>query len=98
MRPRTIVAEVSKNWNPGIGSPYREDGELVSQKFEDVIATNEERGYRLKSWQLVSTFTHSDYGSSVNETIVAVFELQGRAAREEIKEEILAAMAKSKSD
>lgn len=70
MRTR-IVAEISKNW------PEVEPG-LLSQRFEGVIATNEERGYVLESWQLVSSSapTRNSMGQDVTrhvETIIAVF-------------------------
>jgi len=65
---RFIVAEVSCNWRAG---------ELQSTKrplctlFEQAIAVNERRGYRLHSFQLHRLLTGPD---EMNETIIAVFE------------------------
>ena len=50
-RPRRIVAEVSVTWSKDESLP----SPLISQRFEHVIHTNEERGYSLESWQLTST-------------------------------------------
>lgn len=65
MESKFIVAEVSKNWKWGEGS-----AELLSQKFELVINTNLERGYKLIDWK-ISTVVHQDV---LNETIIAIFE------------------------
>lgn len=66
MDNRFIVAEVSKNWEQG--KPIT--GLLISQRFETVINTNFQRGYKLSDWKL----TTSIYGLVVNETIIAIFE------------------------
>lgn len=65
-----LGAEVNKKWgNEG-------DGELLSQKFERVIAVNAKRGYALKEWELMTT----SGDRLMNETIIAVFELKTRFA------------------
>jgi hypothetical protein len=63
-----IVAEISKNWRngdevvPGSG--------LLAQQFEQVINVNNERGYRLWSFQINRLMTSP---CEMNETIIAVF-------------------------
>lgn len=61
-----IVAEISKTWTE-CGTPAK----LLSQMFEEVIATNLERGYVLYS------FSHSQVAQPgvQQETIIAVFRL-----------------------
>ena len=66
---RFIVAEISKNW---IGGRERTPGSgLLAEQFEDVIAHNAARGYRLVQFQLHRLITRPD---ELNETIIAVFE------------------------
>ena len=67
MSDRFIVAEISKNWPEAPGDNSR----ILSQRFEAVIAHNLERGYILHSFQFHQLMTDA---SSMNETIVAVFE------------------------
>ena len=63
---RFIVAEVTKNWEPGT-PPI----DLISQKFEAVINVNAERGYKLTDWKY-NTVTN---GEVLTELILAIFEL-----------------------
>lgn len=65
-----IVAEVSRNW------PETSPGSLtLSARFEQVLATNQARGYRLHSWRMTSTAVEDAYNRpGIVETIVAVFE------------------------
>jgi hypothetical protein len=75
--PKRIVAEVSKSWvnrGRGPGSPEG-SSVLLSQKFENVIETNRERGYALESWEMTATGIAAFDGASICETIVAVFVL-----------------------
>lgn len=60
-----IVAEVSKNWDKQ--TPV---AELLSQKFEEVINVNSERGYKLIDWKISSVVSEG----VLNETIIAIFE------------------------
>ena len=62
---RYIVAEVSKTWTKE--SPVEN---LLCQKFEMVINTNFERGYKLKEWKFSSAFKNDEF----TETIIAIFE------------------------
>lgn len=64
--PKFIVAEVSKGWIDGCHA-----GELsiLSQRFEEVINVNWERGYRLVDWRLSQLCN----GNEMTETIIAVF-------------------------
>lgn len=66
-----IVAEVTVTWPKPNATPR----DLLGKQFEQVIATNLERGYLLESWQLAVTSANSDEASTVfiTETIVAVF-------------------------
>lgn len=64
---RFIVSEVTKNWTDGVSS----DKEIISQKFEYVIAVNLERGYKLYSFQLNQVVVMN---RMMVETIIAVFE------------------------
>lgn len=59
-----IVAEISKNWTPG--DPITE---LLSNKFEYVINTNEQRGYELADWKLSQVCNENIF----TETIIAIF-------------------------
>lgn len=68
-QPLTIVAEISHTWSNG--QPM--DSKLISQKFEEVIEVNRERGYQLHSFSLSSAAPSE---SDLIETIVAVFELK----------------------
>lgn len=84
LRPRVIVAEISRNYGGGI--PEENTLPPISQQFERVIAKNAVRGYVLKDWRLASTMGYVQAGmlassTTLNETIVAVFE-----QREELKE------------
>lgn len=78
---RFIVAEVSVNWRTGEDNPQA----LLSQRFEAVIARNLARGYVLHSWRLASANPVLAVGSvvegTINETIVAVFELDRPAPK-----------------
>jgi hypothetical protein len=63
-----IVAELSKNWIDGkgvIGTP------ILAVQFEHVLNINDERGYRLHSFQI---HRHSPAPDQLNETLIAVFE------------------------
>lgn len=77
---RWIVAEVSRNWPPT--SP----GSLpLSARFEQVLATNQARGYRLHSWRMTSTAVEDAYNRpGIVETIVAVFEPAPRITRDPV--------------
>lgn len=66
MEDTFIVAEVSKNWEAGQSNTTL----LLGQRFELVINTNLERGYKLVDWK-PSVFI---YNGVVNETIIAIFE------------------------
>lgn len=66
---RFLVAEVSKNWFNG----QSDDAAILSQKFEEIIAANWSRGYKLHSYQLNRVTPDRQ---TMNETIVAVFELR----------------------
>lgn len=70
-RPRTFVAEVSRNWADG---DVRKD--LISERFERVINVNHGRGYRLKEWQFRATWIPGSLSTvaCLIETIVAIFE------------------------
>lgn len=66
---RFIVAEVSKNW---VGrKPFIPGVQLISHLFEDCIARNLDRGYKLHSFTLHRLQCGPD---EMNETILAVFE------------------------
>lgn len=71
-----IVAEASTNWWPGEGGP--DSMRLVSQRFEELVRVNNERGYRLVDWKmrtiLIPAQVDPPVKMHVNETIVAVFE------------------------
>lgn len=69
--PRTIVGEVSKTWSGGVS--LSGDQEPIASSFERMIATNEGRGYELRSWQLQVTLTAAPPVPVMVETIVAVF-------------------------
>lgn len=64
---RFIVAEVSKNWGPETPT----DRDFLCHRFEEVIAVNLDRGYKLHSYELHRMMTGVDV---LNETIIAVFE------------------------
>lgn len=72
---RFIVAELSKTW-----SECQEDQRHVRELFEECIAFNLARGYRLHSWSYGTCAynVHNLDGivAVVQETIVAVFELE----------------------
>lgn len=72
--PTRIVAEITRNWNSPRRSPEA-DGyptrPLISQQFEQAIATNRERGYELESWQFSSNLRENP--PCITETIIAVF-------------------------
>lgn len=82
--PRMIVAEVSKTWVEG----HVLDEHHIAKCFEEVIERNENRGYRLHSWQFqtstVASFSAMGSMAESNvqlvETIVAVFEKGGNEA------------------
>lgn len=60
-----IVAEVTKNWERG-----KFHDTLLSQEFETVINTNNERGYKLIDWKLNTVLNNQDI---LTETIIAIF-------------------------
>ncbi len=64
---RFIVAEITKNWTQD--TPV---ADLLSQRFEEVININEERGYRLSDWRITSTSNEGLF----TETIIAIFEIR----------------------
>lgn len=64
-----IVAEVSKNWKGR--EPHIPGTKLIAMLFEDCIAYNLERGYKLHSFTLNRLICGPD---EMNETIIAVFE------------------------
>lgn len=68
-----IVAELSKNWigKRGAYVPLK-DGPLIANLFEDAIAHNLARGYRLHSFQFQRFKMAPD---EMNESLIAVFEL-----------------------
>lgn len=66
MKPKFIVAEVSKSWTRE--TPCTD---ILCQRFEKVINVNYDRGYQLKEWKIVST-ANVDI---ITETIIAIFEL-----------------------
>jgi hypothetical protein len=73
MAAEFIVAEIAKTWAQG-----QQGGQIISKQFEQIIATNLERGYVLYS------FAHSQVLGvrEQQETIVAVFrKTQGKAKR-----------------
>jgi hypothetical protein len=63
--PRMIVAEISVNWTNEQGGPP------ISTRFEEMIAIQEDRGYRLHSFTLHQLLAAPD---RMTETIIAVFE------------------------
>jgi hypothetical protein len=70
--PEFIVAEVSKNWKGKFPSGGKVDfQDMLSGRFERVIARNLQRGYRLHSFRLHRLMTEPD---CLNETIIAVFQ------------------------
>lgn len=64
-----IVAEVSKNWEPGEVPPATAEG-FICGMFEKLIDVNARRGYDLYQWNLHRLYTPAGH---LNETIVAVF-------------------------
>lgn len=68
MKPRYIVAEISKNW------PSDDPRPIISAQFEDVINLNFERGYRLIDWKIDRVV--ADSMGRMNETIIAIFALE----------------------
>lgn len=69
MGQRFIVAEVSKNWTDGYHADN--DTRLLAQMFEHIINVNDERGYRLHSFEIHRRMADE---RTLNETIIAVFE------------------------
>jgi hypothetical protein len=67
-RERFIVGEVSKNWCAGV--EVAPTG-LLCQQFEQMLAHNDARGYRLLHFALHRLMTSA---IEMNETIIAVFE------------------------
>lgn len=76
-QPKTIVAELSKGWIDGEHA-CPANKLFIGQMFEQAIAVNEGRGYRLASWALHRTSAVSQGAIYCSETIVAVFELKER--------------------
>jgi hypothetical protein len=64
--PHFIVAEISKNWDPG----KPDNRPRLFTQFEELIEANRQRGYRLHSFQLC----RSANGRLQNKTVMAVFE------------------------
>lgn len=65
-----IVAEITKNWTNS--TPV---ADLISQRFEMVINTNFERGYKLIDWKINSiSQTTNEKVVVLTETIIAIFE------------------------
>jgi hypothetical protein len=62
---RFIVAEVTKNWKAD--TPV---ADLIGQKFELVINTNADRGYKLIDWKYNTIVS----GDILTELIIAIFE------------------------
>ncbi len=81
-----IVAEVSTSW-PKVSQDVVMKGHppgyvmpaLLAERFEDVIATNSDRGYDLFNWQFTSVVrlmpagVKADTKDILTETIIAVF-------------------------
>lgn len=65
----TIVAEISKIWPEQKGSTNF--GKKVCNLFEEVIAFNNLRGYRLRDWRFSQAVLEPGF---MVETIIAVFE------------------------
>ncbi len=63
---RFIVAEVSKNWPDPDAQP-----DVLAMRFEIIVNSNWERGYRLISFTLSQVVARP---GQLNETIIAVFE------------------------
>lgn len=72
MKDKFIVAEASKNWEQGDQSV----SDLLSERFELIINTNFDRGYKLVDWKVSSIVINSDKDKPpvLNETIIAIFE------------------------
>lgn len=75
-KPHFIVAEISKNWDENHNPTEVDSRRLVSGLFEEVILVNRGRGYRLHSWKFDRLLIGR---KNINETIVAVFELEAEA-------------------
>lgn len=60
-----IVAEISKSWTDPTSIK-----EILSQKFEQVINVNYNRGYKITDWK-ISSIIHEGV---LTETIIAIFE------------------------
>lgn len=83
MRATRIVAEVSVNWpqqtpTPDLVKPTATG--VISNRFENVIAHNEQRGYKLESWKFSQVCLDKDH---MVETIVAVFVATSEQAGEQ---------------
>ena len=70
MTPKRIVAEVTRSWT---GKDDDETRDLVSERFEKVIAANVDRGYSLEDWQFQAVSLPDGIGSTLTETIIATF-------------------------
>ena len=70
MKPRFIVGEVSKTWTLGGDLPVTRS-EFLSGKFEEMLAFNWARGYRLLSFAYSQV---KDAPGVLNESLIAVFE------------------------
>ncbi len=66
MVKKYIVAEVTKNW-----TSKSNDSNIISQKFEEVIQVNLERGYVLQDWKFTTVVFPQT--QAITETIIAVF-------------------------
>lgn len=86
---KRIVAEISKDWTQAQVDQYGgESSDLLSGRFERVIDINAERGYELESWRMTSVrmgrfgvLDNPSEESQCNETIIAVFVEESRAAQ-----------------
>jgi hypothetical protein len=95
MKRQYIVAEISKTyrgyWPPGLNANLEVvPGECLGGLFEQVIATNLERGYELHEWKLAVAPLMVDVPEQVfgkgagkepqlTETIIAIFKLIRKA-------------------
>lgn len=65
--PHRIVAEISKTW---VGGAH-DSRALISQKFEELLEVNRQRGYHMESWKFSQVWMPE--ARQVVETIIAVF-------------------------
>lgn len=82
MRAKHIVGEVSVGWpQPGIRIKQAKDSMtgVIANRFENLIAYHEQRGYALESWKFSQVCPEPCH---IIETIVAVFVATSQEARE----------------